>query len=501
MTLKRNVVANFLGQGWSALMGLAFIPWYIHYIGIEAFGLIGFFVAMQAILSLFDMGMTPTLNREMARFTAGAHSTRSIFNLLRSLEVIAVFIGLLICISIWGASSYLASDWLNVGSLSAPMVAQALSIMGLIIGVRFVESIYRSSLFGLQRQVWYNVANAIIATFRNGGVLIVLAYLSPTVQAFFYWQVVISVLSILILASGVYRALPKPHFSPQFSLKAITSVWKFAGGMILISFLAILLTQLDKVILSGLLSLENFAYYTLAATIAGVIYMLIGPITSAIYPRLVELSTQKEKCLLSSLYHDGAQLITVLTTPIAMLLCFFPEHILFMWSGNITLTDNTSPILSIVVLGVFLNGLVHLPAQLQFTYGWVSLGVKSNIVAVVFLIPAMLWAVPLYGAIGAAWVWLGLNLGYVLITIQLMHRRLLINEKWKWYIADVLLPIMGAAGVVMLAIQFQPESYQSRWDNFVFILVTGMLLVMVSILLASKVRLRLIKMGKKYCSP
>jgi len=62
-----------------------------------------------------------------------------------------------------------------------------------------------------------------------------------------------------------------------------------------VTFLAILLTQLDKVLLSRLLSLESFGYYTLAATVAGVLYMVIGPITSAFYPRLVELSTQENR--------------------------------------------------------------------------------------------------------------------------------------------------------------------------------------------------------------
>lgn len=86
--LKRNTIANFIGQGWVALMGLAFIPIYIRYLGVEAWGLVGFMSMLQAWFVLLDMGLTPTLSREMARFQAGAHSAQSIRNLLRSLEVI-----------------------------------------------------------------------------------------------------------------------------------------------------------------------------------------------------------------------------------------------------------------------------------------------------------------------------------------------------------------------------------------------------------------------------
>jgi len=36
MALERNLIANFLGHGWVALMGLAFIPLHIKYLDIEA---------------------------------------------------------------------------------------------------------------------------------------------------------------------------------------------------------------------------------------------------------------------------------------------------------------------------------------------------------------------------------------------------------------------------------------------------------------------------------
>ena len=113
MALKRNLIANYLGQGWTALMGLAFIPLYIKYLGIESYGLIGLIGVLQAWLGLLDMGMTPTLNREMARFTGGTHSATSIRDLLRSIEFIAFGIALLVGLGIWLASGWLASDWLR----------------------------------------------------------------------------------------------------------------------------------------------------------------------------------------------------------------------------------------------------------------------------------------------------------------------------------------------------------------------------------------------------
>ncbi len=496
MALKRNIIANYFGQGWAAVMGLAFVPLYILYLGMEAYGLIGLFAVMQAWLTMLDMGMTPTLNREMARFTAGAHSPQSINDLLRTLEIIAIFIAAIIAVSVWAASGYLATDWLKAEKLPISVVGQVLAIMGIVVALRFVESIYRSSLIGLQRQVWYNIVNAAIATLRNVGAVIVLAWLSPTVQAFFLWQAAISLMSVVTLAIGVHRTLPRPPLTPRFTFIAIADVWKFASGMMLVTFLAILLTQIDKVLLSRLLPLELFGYYTLASTVAGVLYIVIGPITTAFYPRMVELSTQNDQVALATLYHQGAQLITILIAPAVMLLCFFSKEVLFMWSGDVNLAEKTGSILTIFVVGVFLNCLMHMPVQLQLAYGWVSLGIKTNIVAVVALVPAIFWIVPRYGVIGAAWIWVILNAGYVLIAIQLMHRRLLASEKWRWYFADVLLPVIGVTGIMLLAKQFKPEMMLDRWNAFLFLLITGVMSLVTSALLADQMRPRLLKYVK-----
>ncbi|MDE2060547.1 MAG: hypothetical protein KGL31_00010 [candidate division NC10 bacterium] len=45
--VKRNIIANTLGRGWSMLMGLVFVPLYIKFLGMEAYGLIGFFATLQ----------------------------------------------------------------------------------------------------------------------------------------------------------------------------------------------------------------------------------------------------------------------------------------------------------------------------------------------------------------------------------------------------------------------------------------------------------------------
>src|SRR5262249_61763233 len=103
-----------------ALIGVAFAPLYIKYLGVEAYGLIGIFAVLQAWLTLLDMGMTPTLNREVARYTAGAYSATAIRDLGRTFGIV--------CCGTAGVittNSFSGSAWLSDSSDQSARHAQA----------------------------------------------------------------------------------------------------------------------------------------------------------------------------------------------------------------------------------------------------------------------------------------------------------------------------------------------------------------------------------------
>ena len=450
MSLKKNVVSNFVGQGWSAIMGIAFIPIYINYLGVEAYGLIGFYTVMQTCLILFDMGITQALMREMAIFKAGAHTPRSIRNLLRSLEVISVFVALLMSALMLFLSNYISLDWLKGQTLSSQTIKDAVVLMGFVISLRFIEGVYKGALLGLQKQVLVNIISVIIATMRYGIVVLILEFYGSNVQIFFEWQIFSSFLSVVTLIFFVYKTLPLSGEPSQFSRRAISGVWKFASGMTGITLLNLLLTQIDKVLLSTLIDLDEYGYYTLAAVMAGGLALITIPITQAIYPKLVEHVAQDKKVELVKLYHQGAQLITVLITPVALTLIFFSRDIIFLWSGNFQLADKVSPILIPLVFGNFLNCLLWMPIQLQFAHGYTGLIVKVNAVAVFIFVPILFWVAPRYGAIGAAWVWALLNVGFISIGVHFMYKRLLTREKWNWYCDDILKQLFFSILVILL---------------------------------------------------
>jgi O-antigen/teichoic acid export membrane protein len=442
--IKKNIAANFTGSIWQALMGLLFIPLYIKFMGVESYGLIGIFSTLQAIFIILDMGLSATLTREMARLSVLPGREQEMRNLVRSLEVIywcvAVFIGL----AIMAISPLIAHHWVKAGRLSPQTIEQALRIMGFAMALQWPASFYSGGLTGLQRQVLLNVINIGMSTLRGAGAVLVLWLISPTIQAFFSWQIIISVINTFLLAFFLWCKLPRTEARASFQKQLLGGVWRFAAGMSGISVLATVLTQLDKVILSKMLTLEMFGYYTLAGVLAMSLYRLIGPVFSAIYPRFTQLVSLANQDGLKQLYHESCQFMSVLILPVSVVVAMFSYEIMLIWTQDQMTAEKSHALVSILICGAALNGLMNIPYGLQLAHGWTKLALSANLIAIIMLAPMIVFMTFQFGALGGASVWVILNGGYVLISIHFMHRRLLPREKWSWYWHDVSLPLIAS---------------------------------------------------------
>jgi O-antigen/teichoic acid export membrane protein len=463
MSLKRNVIANYLGQGWSALMGIAFVPLYVAAMGVETYGLIGVFSVLQACMALLDMGLTPTLNREMARLRAGAHTPQSIRDLLRSLEFIYVSLALTLISVILVCATWLAGGWLRAERLPLAIVTQSIQIMGFVLATRWLEQVYRGALQGMEDQVWLNVIQALLATLRWGGAYLLVTYVWPSIIGFFAWQSCVSVLTTFVLVQRTYRRLPKPERRASFNLTALTQIRSFASSMFLGAVLSLLLTQADKVIVSKLLPLEQFGYYMLAATVSGGILQLIIPMNNAVYPRLTEQAERGDSIALALTYQRACEWMSAIIIPPGILLTLFPTSLLIAWTDDAALAHSVAPLLSVLALGTLFNGLMNLPYMLQLAHGWTSLALRVNSCAVLLIVPTLVWAVPRFGAIGAASAWLLLNAGYLLVNAHFMHRRILHAGKWPWYRDAIAAPLFAAVfvGIAFRAVVPPPATRQS----------------------------------------
>ena len=170
MSLKKNILASYATQIYVTLVGILILPLYLKYMGAEAYGLVGFFTMLQAWFNLLDMGLTPTVARETARFHGGATDALSYRRLLRALQLIFFAIAMLGGGAMFVFSGLIADRWLNVQTLPLAQVELALQLMAVSVALRWMSGLYRGCISGSERLVWLGGFNAFVATLRFVGV-------------------------------------------------------------------------------------------------------------------------------------------------------------------------------------------------------------------------------------------------------------------------------------------------------------------------------------------
>ena len=448
--LNRNILANFSGQAWSMGLSLIFTPIYLHAFGVESYGLIGIYLMLAGLVQVFDFGLGATINRELSSRLHLSHERPGLKTLLRTAELVyALFAVFLAALLVLGADA-ISGSWINAGGLSRDKVQHAVMLMGVLVGLQWPTGLYQSVLMGMQEQVTANLINGSYATIANVAAAALIVTTHSGVDVFFICIGVVNVFQLLHLWIVCWRKLGTHSDSEPFRLDALTKSWGFTVGVAAISVISVLLTQLDKVLLSKLLSLSEFAIYVLAGTLSKALYVLITPVFNAAFPRFSSAIAQGDSSSAIKIYHSTAQLMSVLVLSAAFSLAVFSHDVFLLWLRSESMAQNVAPVASVLAFGTAMNGLMNVPYAMQLAKGFTRVPFLTALVIAVLFVPCMVWAARSYGPIGAAWTWFALNLLYLIIGVTVTHLLFLPGELRRWLVRDTGTPLLAIAGATVL---------------------------------------------------
>ena len=455
MSLKRNILANYASQLYVTLISILMVPLYVKYMGAEAYGLVGFFVMLQAWFQLLDLGLTPTMARETARFNGGVSDALSLRRLLRALEGIFIGIAVLGGTAMIVGSNAIATSWLKVQQLSLSEVEQSIMLMAVIIALRWVCGLYRGVINGFERLVWLSGFNIAVATARFVFILPVFLYISSSPTKFFAYQLVVAVAELGVLVVKAYCLLPKikTDKTTPWEWKPLRGVLKFSLTIAFTSSVWVMVTQTDKLVLSKLLPLADYAYFTLAVLVASGVVIVSGPISAALLPRLTKLSAEDDHVGLIRLYRNATQLVGVIAIPAALMLATFAKNILWAWTGDAEIAYKAAPVLMLYALGNGVLAIGAFPYYLQFAKGDMRLHLIGNAIFLVILIPALIISTLRFGAVGAGYAWLIANIIYFLVWIPRIHEHFEKGLHKKWILIDVAPILLVALAATLMVDQ------------------------------------------------
>ncbi|MCP5004001.1 MAG: oligosaccharide flippase family protein [Planctomycetes bacterium] len=218
-----------------------------------------------------------------------------------------------------------------------------------------------------------------------------------------------------------------------------------------------MLTQLDKLILSHVLSLKEYGYFALVIVVTNGLLSLSAPISQAIMPRMTALLSQGDEAAFLSLYRKATRFVAALIFPITGIIALFSSELLYAWTGKKAAAEWGGSVLSWFALGngiLIIGGFQYI---LQYAHGSLKLHVIISTINTIFQVPVLAYAAFEYGALGAAIAWFMLRLLAFLVWPMVVHTRLFAGLHKKWILNDIIPVLLMTVALLSFISCFEVE--------------------------------------------
>jgi len=445
---RGRVAAGIVSRVWNAILSLAIYPIYLHFVGAESLGVIAAYASIQAVITLFDGSLAPSLTKQLVKARVDNSEWEKSFNLIKTMEIIywglAVFAGFLFFLVV----PFISSSWLNPSHINHSELKNALYIAAIGLTLQWPSTLYVSGLVGMEKQSLLALVGTISSTVKVVITILFLWATTPSVTVIFLVGTAFNLIQTILMRHYFFSAIPAKFNNSRFSPQLMKEIWRFSGGLSLITITSVVLFQADKLAFSKLLKLENFGFYSISTSIANSLFIVSGAMFSVIFPKFSELILAKDKDSLSEYYHLSCQALAFFIFPISAVTMFYSYDLLLLWTNNAQLASEGAMILALFIIGNLLNCALSVPYTLQLSYGLTKTALYSNILALLIYFPLINILFKKYNVLSGPVSWSLVNFMLLTIIASVSHQKILKGEGRKWFFLDFALPLFIAIMIV-----------------------------------------------------
>lgn len=453
----KNVFWNLAGGIIAGVSIIIITPLYIKLLGVDGYGIISLWLVFQVMLGLFDFGMGPTIVRE---FSNELKDKQYRVDLLKTAETLNLAISLFIFGLFFFSSNFLGTNWFKSTFFTSDYLSLIIKLISISIALQFPASIYFNVLTGLQKHKKMNIiliTSNVIRHICGIGMLTI----KPSLIYFFTLQIVFSLIQTLSLKYYIWNLLNDKNLrTPTVSLKILKPIWRFSVGIALTSFAAVALANIDKVILSKMVTTRELGNYSIAFSATGILQLAIQPFYKTYFPRYSQLIIENNLLKITNEYFRSCQLMATTIISISVIGFVFAPYLFKLWIGQF---DNSIILIfRILLFSITCSGLMWLPVAFQQANNWTSLHFNMILFTLIIGIPLVIFMTAKLGAIGGTIIWVIHGILELTLGLWLMHKRILVGQLGMWYKKVILIPLSISLPITMLSNLFAPY-FQNSW--------------------------------------
>lgn len=374
------------------------IPVYVKFFGLELYGIISLFATLNLFLQVLDFGIYPTLIKE----TSQRYQKTTQYKLEKYIKcflIINLIIALLIILISIFSSNYLAEEWFNKSNISKSTISNCLMLIGFQIACRWPILIFQGILFGSPIARYGFILNILIITINALGSLILLYIFKIGIESFLIWQIISGLFYTLIIYLTCKFKLAI-ILKSKIKIRDFKSSFNVSSQLWLVTASAILFSQIDKILLSNLVSLDNYGLYMLAVSAAGILQIVINPFYTIFFPKFSKMFIQKQFNHIHNLYNLLLKLMAAFIFPLGLFLVISSDIFIYLWTRDENLAFLIAPIFNLLLISSIINGINYVPYILQLSYGKNWIPILLNIMSTILMFPFLYIFVSFYGVLG-----------------------------------------------------------------------------------------------------
>ncbi|HEY7821954.1 MAG TPA: oligosaccharide flippase family protein [Acidimicrobiia bacterium] len=397
--LMWNLGANYGGAAINAFVPLLAIPVLIRMLGPEFWGLVAFVNLMVVLMMMLNVGISQALSREFAhRWTNEAEGHVRAAYLLRGYEGLYWIVALAVGACVLPFTPWIADNWLNTSPEAEDMARYSVAFAVVLFVVTLPASIYRGTLLAIQEHVLFNVirSTAVIAKFGLG---VLAVQQTGSVLGYLTFFVAMSFLETLALAIAAWRFMPSPRRTIGFNLHEVRLTLKFSITMTVLVMMGVATTQIDRLLVSVLMPVEELGVYSIAVSLAFGVLQITYPLFTSVMPVLVSIDTDSHRRLRA--IRNLLATVLAMVAVLGGLYALAGSAALSFWLGDPALAQAVQHPLMWLLVGAALNTVYNV----GYT-NWVSLGQTRwiawvNILSLGFGVSVLPFTIPSFGLVGA----------------------------------------------------------------------------------------------------
>lgn len=442
MSLKKNIVANYIGNFLAVLVNFLLVPIYLEYLSIEEYGVVTFFSTVTSAFVILDMGLGLTVNKEIASSLAKNETGKETGNIIRTFEAvywsIAFFIGLILFFT----AEIISRNWLNVQEISSETLTVIVSLMGLALIFKWPISFYNNALSGFQKMVNLNIIKSIIYVLNIVGIFILFRFFNLNLKGVFIFLTFIYLFNTSLLIYNLWSFGGLSILKSKFKIKILKKSKKYILSIGFFSIIGTLFVLLDKIVISKFFLISDLGHYSIVSMMTLALLQIVYPVSSAIFPKFVENYTKGEDEKSFQVFRKGYQIVITLLFSISSVLIFFKEEILFLWLQSEFVANE-----SVVYFNSLLYGTIFYSLHVLIISIYTSIGITKPI-NYLYLCVSFLYIILLTISVfenNILWVsysWLIVNFILLLGSFYLGVKILGSKRMFHFFINDFILPTL-----------------------------------------------------------